>query len=59
MAAAEQNSFEIMEEQAAANPSYNKIFTAFKAFREESYRWFSTAENTYAEFAYRNVRPVS
>ncbi len=55
MEAAEQFSFELMENEAASNPSYNKIFSAFKEFREQSYRWFSAAENTYAGFAYRNM----
>ena len=53
MEAAEQHSFEIMEAEAAANPAYNKIYTAFKSFREQSYRWFAVAENTYATFAFR------
>ena len=53
MEAAERYAFEIMEEEAAADPAYNKIYTAFKTFREQSYRWFSTAENAFAAFAYR------
>ncbi len=59
MEAAERHSFEIMEAEAAADASYNKVFTAFKDFREQSYRWFSTAENTFATYAFRNMRPDS
>lgn len=59
MEAAERHSFEIMETEAAADASYNKVFTAFKTFREQSYRWFSTAENTYATYAFRDMRPNS
>lgn len=57
MEAAERHSFEIMENEAASDAAYNKVFTAFKDFREQSYRWFSTAENTYATYAFRNMRP--
>lgn len=57
MEAAERISFEIMEEEAAADASYAKIFNAFKEFREQSYRWFATAENTFASYAFRNMLP--
>ena len=48
--------FEIMEEQAASDAGYNKVYTAFKTFRDESYRWFSTSENTYGAFAFNQNR---
>ena len=57
MEAAERHAFDIMEEQAAKSQSYDKIFSAFKAFREQSYRWFSTAETAYATFAFRTMFP--
>ncbi len=57
MASAERFAFEIMEEEAAADAAYNKIYTAFKSFRDQSYQWFSTAENTFADFAFRAYRP--
>ena len=54
MEAAERHAFAVMEEEAAASASYNKIYTAFKTFRDQSYRWFATAEHTFAEAAFRN-----
>lgn len=57
MEAAEKHAFDIMEEQAAASQSYNKVFTAFKDFREQSNRWFSTAENAFASYAFRTMLP--
>jgi TRAP-type mannitol/chloroaromatic compound transport system substrate-binding protein len=57
MQAAEKQAFEIMEEQAAADAAYNKVYTAFKTFRDASYRWFSTAENAYADYAFGAFKP--
>ena len=57
MEAAERHAFEIMEDQAASDAAYNKVFSAFKKFREESYRWFAAAENTYATYAFRKMLP--
>lgn len=42
----------IMEENAAANPAYRKIYDAWRPFRDEAFRWFSTAEKTYQDFAF-------
>jgi len=55
MAAARRTSFELMEEQSAADPAYAKVFTAWKKFREDSYRWFATAEAAYAAFAFEGT----
>ena len=52
MEAARQTSFELMNELATADAGYAKIFTAWKKFRDESYRWFATAEAAYAAFAF-------
>ncbi|MBX2821758.1 MAG: TRAP transporter substrate-binding protein [Rhodothermaceae bacterium] len=52
MAEAEKHAFDIMEEEAAADAGYQKVYSSFKKFRDESYRWFSTAENTYGAFAF-------
>ncbi len=54
MTAAQETSFALMEELSAADPGYAKVFTAWKKFREDSYRWFSTAEAAYASFAFRS-----
>ena len=43
MVQARQHSNELMEENAASNASYNKVYSAWKTFRDESYAWFATA----------------
>jgi len=53
MAAARETSFELYEELAAENQSYNKIYQAWKEFQENSNRWFSTSELGYTDFAFR------
>ena len=53
MTSAHKASFEIMEEFAAADTAYKKVFDAWKTFRDHSYRWFSTAEASYAAFAFK------
>jgi len=57
MNAALEASFEIMEEQAAKDPGYRKVYDAFKAVRGPMFRWFGTAELAYAEYAFRHPAP--
>jgi len=45
----------ILEEQAAADTRYRKIYEHWKKFRAESSAWLSTAELTYAQFAAQNA----
>jgi TRAP-type mannitol/chloroaromatic compound transport system substrate-binding protein len=45
-------SFELYEEQAAADPAYRRVYESWTRTRREAYRWFSTAENAYAAFAF-------
>ncbi len=52
MTAAREAAFAIMEENASKAPSYRKVFEAWKQFREDSFRWFATAEKTYQDFAF-------
>mgnify|MGYP001814337498 CR=1 FL=1 len=40
----------IMEQEAASDPAYQKIFSSWKAVREESFRWFGSSERAYTEF---------
>ncbi|HMP89597.1 MAG TPA: TRAP transporter substrate-binding protein [Kiritimatiellia bacterium] len=47
---AERISWQIMEEKAAANASYNKVFSHWKKFREQSNQWFATAELSQMEY---------
>ena len=53
MAAAQKTSLELLEELASADPAYRSIYEPWKKFRDESYRWFSAAEATYARFSFR------
>ncbi|NNG15116.1 MAG: TRAP transporter substrate-binding protein [Gemmatimonadales bacterium] len=52
MAAAQRIAFEIMEENAAEDPAYRRVYTAWREFREASFQWFGTAEQAYADFAF-------
>ena len=52
MRAAREISFEMLEEQATADPTYRKIYDSWKKARSEAYRWFGTAELAYARFAF-------
>ncbi len=51
--AAETAAFELMEEAAAADATYNKVFTAWKKVRQEAFSWFGTGELAFAEYAFR------
>ncbi len=42
----------MLEEQAAADASYRKVYDAWKKAREEAQRWFGTAELAFANFAF-------
>lgn len=55
MEAAQEATTRLLEEQSS-DPLYTKVYEAFKQWRDDSYRWFATAEHTYAAFAYRDVR---
>ena len=52
LTAARSAAFELYEEQAAADAGYRAIYQSWKSFREQSYRWFGTAERAYADFAF-------
>ena len=51
MRAAQQASRSILEEQATGD-LYRRIYESYKNWRSDAYRWFSTAEQAYAGFAY-------
>ena len=46
---------QLLEDNAAGNPQYRKIYEAYRDAREEAYRWFGTAEMGYADFAFPRV----
>jgi TRAP-type mannitol/chloroaromatic compound transport system substrate-binding protein len=52
MEAAKNAAEAILEERAAADETYARIHTGWKAFREASFRWFGTAEKAYSDFAF-------
>ena len=52
LTAAQNASFELMNENAAADPGYRKIFDSWDEVRKSSFRWFSTAEPAYARFSF-------
>ena len=52
MEAARKESIALYEEQAAADPGYRKVYDHWKDFRASAYRWFGTAEDAYARFAF-------
>ncbi|MCB1160364.1 MAG: ABC transporter substrate-binding protein, partial [Leptospiraceae bacterium] len=49
---ARKKAFEIMEENAAKDAAYKKIYLSWKNFREASFKWFNKSETSYANFAY-------
>ena len=50
--AARDAAFELMNENAAAEAGYRKIFESWDDVRRSSFRWFSTAEQAYARFSF-------
>jgi len=45
-------SFELYDELAAQNAGWKKVYEPWKAFRDESYRWFRVAENSFDAYVY-------
>jgi TRAP-type mannitol/chloroaromatic compound transport system substrate-binding protein len=45
-------SAELYEELAAEDPAYRRVYEAWRAVRDDSFRWFDTAERAYADFAF-------
>ena len=43
---------EVMEEEAAKNPAFKKIYEPWKRFRNDSMQWFNVAERSYANFTF-------
>lgn len=50
MAEAENIATGLMEEKAANNPAYAKVYTHWKNFRESANRWFATSELAYQNY---------
>jgi TRAP-type mannitol/chloroaromatic compound transport system substrate-binding protein len=43
---------ELYEETASQNPRFRKLWTSYKAYRDEQFQWFRVAENSYENFAF-------
>lgn len=50
--AAKRESETLLEEGAAGDAGFRKVLTGWREFREASFRWFGTAEQAYAGFAF-------
>jgi len=53
MTAARTQSEALLQENAAKDAGYKKIFDHWSAFRKESFEWFGMAEQAYAAFAFK------
>ncbi len=51
--AAREAAAQLMEDEAAKDPAYRKIYDAWKKARTDLFRWFGTAELAYANFAFK------
>ncbi len=52
MQAARAAAGEHLEENAAADATYRRVYENWRAFRESSFRWFAATELAYASFAF-------
>ncbi len=52
MQAAWRATHDLYEETAVQNPRFRKMWTSYKAFRDEQFQWFRVAENAYENFAF-------
>ena len=43
---------QLLQDEAAADPTYRKIYESYRSFREDAYRWFGGPEFAYADFAF-------
>jgi len=57
MVEAERITNELMEQKASASASFAKIYQPWKAFREQTNRWFATAELAQMTYALKNAGP--
>ena len=53
MQAAREHSDALMQEHAAADPAYRRLHDAYTQWRTDAQRWFGTAEQAFANFAFR------
>ena len=53
--AAHTATYEMLEEAAAADATYQRVYEHWKGFRDSAFGWFSTNEKAYADFIYSKV----
>jgi len=53
MQLAERESLALLEEQAAADAGYRKVYEPWKKARREAFDWWGSAERAYASFAFK------
>ncbi len=56
MTAAREASRAVLEDAAAADPSYRKVYDVWSKAKKDADRWFGTAEAAYAAFAFHPSR---
>src|SRR5690606_37792693 len=54
MQAARDVARDLLEQSASRDALFRKVYDAFLQFREDSFRWFGTAEQEFARFAFGN-----
>jgi TRAP-type mannitol/chloroaromatic compound transport system substrate-binding protein len=52
MSAAETATRDLLSQSAGRDAGYRKVYDAYTKFREDSFRWFATAEQAYARVAF-------
>jgi TRAP-type mannitol/chloroaromatic compound transport system substrate-binding protein len=52
MEAAYKAAFELYDELSEKSPQFKKIYTAWRAYREDQYLWFRVAESSFDNFVY-------
>lgn len=55
MKASRKKSLELMEEEAAADANYSRVYTSWKKVRGQYFRWFATAEFEYEKYSAEDV----
>jgi TRAP-type mannitol/chloroaromatic compound transport system substrate-binding protein len=50
---------QLLEDNAAESEQYRRIYDAYRQARSDAYRWFGTAEQAYANFAFPEVGGAS
>jgi len=55
METAQRESIALLEEQAAADEGYRKVYEPWKKHRAEAFRWWAAAERAYSSFTFQSA----